>query len=180
VSRRASPPGKARLAHGWSTASERPYLTLLPDHRHLKRPRLTADPAVPSSPPHAAEVHAPPPQGKIVSSGILPRKKHIGRAEREILAPVLHRNYLFKSLMDMAFPIGDDPADRAVGPLSPRAKTGTATGFPPLGGEGMPTGLRAHPPPGPRHRERHVVCTRFSCHVPGSTTKKHGLGACLT
>jgi hypothetical protein len=27
-----------------------------------------------------------------------------------------------------------------------------------------------------RHREWHVVCTRFSCHVPGTTTKEHGLG----
>jgi hypothetical protein len=46
-------------------------------------------------------------------------KKHIGRAEREILAPVSHRNYFFKSYMYKAFPTAADPADRAVGPLSP-------------------------------------------------------------
>jgi hypothetical protein len=46
-------------------------------------------------------------------------KKHIGRAEREILVPVSHRNYFFKSPMYMAFPTVADPADRAVGPLSP-------------------------------------------------------------
>jgi hypothetical protein len=46
-------------------------------------------------------------------------KKHIGRAEREILVPVLHINYFFKSPMYMAFPTVADPADRAVGPLSP-------------------------------------------------------------
>jgi hypothetical protein len=27
-----------------------------------------------------------------------------------------------------------------------------------------------------RHREWHVVCTRFSCNVPRNTTKQHGLG----
>jgi hypothetical protein len=47
------------------------------------------------------------------------RENHIGPAEREILVPVLHRNYFFKSPMYMAFPTTADPADRAVGPLSP-------------------------------------------------------------
>jgi hypothetical protein len=46
-------------------------------------------------------------------------KKHIGRAEREILVPVSHGNYFFKSPMYMAFPTAADPADRAVDPLSP-------------------------------------------------------------
>jgi hypothetical protein len=46
-------------------------------------------------------------------------KKHIGRAEREILVHVLHRNYFFKSPLYMAFPRAANPADRAVGPLSP-------------------------------------------------------------
>ena len=46
-------------------------------------------------------------------------KKHIGRAEREILAPVLHRNYFFKSPLYMAFPTAADPTDLAVGPLRP-------------------------------------------------------------
>ena len=45
--------------------------------------------------------------------------KQIGRAEREILAPVVHRNYFFKSPMYKAFPTAADPTDRAVGPLSP-------------------------------------------------------------
>jgi hypothetical protein len=47
------------------------------------------------------------------------REKHIGRPEREILVPVLHRNYFFKSPLYMAFPTYADPADRAVCPLSP-------------------------------------------------------------
>jgi hypothetical protein len=46
-------------------------------------------------------------------------KKHIGRPEREILVPVLQRNYFFKSPMYMASPTAVDPADRGVGPLSP-------------------------------------------------------------
>jgi hypothetical protein len=46
-------------------------------------------------------------------------KKHIGRAEREILVPVSKRIIFFKSPLYMAFPTGADPADRAVGPLSP-------------------------------------------------------------
>jgi hypothetical protein len=46
-------------------------------------------------------------------------KIHIGRAEREILAPVVHINYFFKSPMYMAFPTAADPTDRYVGPLSP-------------------------------------------------------------
>jgi hypothetical protein len=46
-------------------------------------------------------------------------KKHIGRPEREISVSVSHRNYLFKSPMYMAFPTSANPADRAVGPLSP-------------------------------------------------------------
>jgi hypothetical protein len=33
--------------------------------------------------------------------------------------PVSHRNYFLKSPLYMAFPIAADPADRAVGPLSP-------------------------------------------------------------
>jgi hypothetical protein len=33
--------------------------------------------------------------------------------------PVLHRNYSFKNPMYKAFPTASDPADRAVGPLSP-------------------------------------------------------------
>jgi hypothetical protein len=33
--------------------------------------------------------------------------------------PVSHRNHFFKSPLNMAFPTAVDPADRAVGPLSP-------------------------------------------------------------
>jgi hypothetical protein len=43
----------------------------------------------------------------------------ITRPEREILVPVMHRNYFFKSPMYMACPTAVDHADRAVGPLSP-------------------------------------------------------------
>jgi hypothetical protein len=46
-------------------------------------------------------------------------KRDIGRAEREILVSVLHISFSFKSPLYMAFPTADDPADRAVGPLSP-------------------------------------------------------------
>jgi hypothetical protein len=46
-------------------------------------------------------------------------KKHIGRAEREISVPVLHKNHFFKSPMYKAFPTAADPAGRAVGPLNP-------------------------------------------------------------
>jgi hypothetical protein len=86
------------------------------------------------------------------------------RAEREILVPVSHRNYFFKSPLYMVFPTAADPADRAVGPLSPLPCQawhgyGVSSG-PPRGGEGMPTGLRAHPPPGPpplrRRRAPHL------------------------
>jgi hypothetical protein len=35
------------------------------------------------------------------------------------LVPASHRNYFFKSPLYMAFPTAADPADRAVGPLSP-------------------------------------------------------------
>jgi hypothetical protein len=52
-------------------------------------------------------------------SGVLDRENHIGRTEREILVPELHRNYFFKSPMNMAFPTAADLADRAVGTLSP-------------------------------------------------------------
>jgi hypothetical protein len=52
-------------------------------------------------------------------SVVCDREKHIGRAERETLVPVLHRNYFFKSPMYMAFPTAADHADRAVGPFSP-------------------------------------------------------------
>jgi hypothetical protein len=47
------------------------------------------------------------------------KKKNIGRPEREILVPVLHRNYFFKSPMYRAFPTSANHADQAVGPLSP-------------------------------------------------------------
>jgi hypothetical protein len=85
-------------------------------HHQLQHPPPSADPAVPSSPSNAHVVHAPPPRGGTVCRSISPRKKHIGRAEREILVPVLHRN---KSPLHMAFPTTVDPADRALGPLSP-------------------------------------------------------------
>jgi hypothetical protein len=46
-------------------------------------------------------------------------KSHIGRAEREILAPVLDRKFVFKCpLLYMTFPTPYDHADRVVGPLS--------------------------------------------------------------
>ena len=58
-------------------------------------------------------------------------KKHIGRPEREILAPVVHRNYFFKSPLYMAFPTVLIPRIELSALLAPyRAKPGTATGFP--------------------------------------------------
>jgi hypothetical protein len=87
-------------------------------HHKLQHPPPTVDPAVPSSPLNACGVHAPPLEVGLYS-GVSVREKHIGRAEREILVPVLHRNYVFKSPLYMAFPTAPDPADRASGPLSP-------------------------------------------------------------
>jgi hypothetical protein len=68
------------------------------------------------------------------------------------LAPVLHRNYLFKSPMYRRSREMFIPRIALSALFAPyRAKPGTATGFlaPTPGGEGMPTGMRAHPPPGP-------------------------------
>jgi hypothetical protein len=50
---------------------------------------------------------------------IRPRKNISDGPSGEILVPVLHRNYFFKSPLYMAFPTADDRADRGVGPLSP-------------------------------------------------------------
>jgi hypothetical protein len=60
-------------------------------HHQLQHPPPTADPAVPSSPSNAAVVHAPP-------LGVFVCEKNIGRAEREILVPVSHRNHSFRTL----------------------------------------------------------------------------------
>ena len=87
-------------------------------HHQLQHPPPTADPAVPSSPSNAAVVQAPLLKVRLYL-GVSVREKHIGRAEREILVPVSHRNYFFKSPLYRAFPTAADPTDRAVGPLSP-------------------------------------------------------------
>jgi hypothetical protein len=119
--------------------------------RHkLLRAHPTVDPAVPSSLPNAPEVHASSPR-----VGLYPvvsnREKHIGRAKREIMAPVFHINYFFKSPMYMAFSKAVYPADRAVLRLSPcRAKLDTATGFPAptTGRRGNADGHVSEPPSG--------------------------------
>jgi hypothetical protein len=87
-------------------------------HFELQHPPPTADPTVPSSPSNTHVVQVPPPRSKTVLNSMY-AKRHIGRAEREILVPVSHRNYFFKSPLYMAFSTAADPADRAVGPLSP-------------------------------------------------------------
>jgi len=60
------------------------------------------------------------------------RKKHIGRAEREILAPVVHRNYFFsKALCTGLSRQLLIPRIELSALLAPyRARPGTATGFP--------------------------------------------------
>jgi hypothetical protein len=58
-------------------------------------------------------------------------KKHIGRADREILVTVLHMDYFFKSPMYMAsrqLLIMRIALSALLAPY--RAKPGTATGFP--------------------------------------------------
>jgi hypothetical protein len=143
-------PGKVCLAHGWSTASERPFLACFPAcHHQLQRLRPSADPAVPSSPPNAPKIHALPPQSRNVSS-IIRLRKNIsdgpsGRSWRLYCTEITFS----KSPMYMAFPTANDLADRAVGPLNPLPCQAWARlrGFqrPPRGGEGIPTGMRALP-----------------------------------
>jgi hypothetical protein len=78
----------------------------------------TGDPAVPSSPSNAPTVHAPPLKLEMYLEASN-HEKHIGRAEREILAPVLHINCFIQKPYVHGFPATVDPADRVVGPLSP-------------------------------------------------------------
>jgi hypothetical protein len=66
------------------------------------------------------KVHAPNPQmGRHILLVSSLEKKYIGRPEREILAPIADRNYLFKSYMYKAIPTPANRAERTGGPLSP-------------------------------------------------------------
>jgi hypothetical protein len=85
----------------------------------LRRPRPTIDPTVPSSPPNAPEVQAPPPIVGLYAV-ILDREKTYRTARAgDLGAGIARKEFFFKSPLYMAFPTAADPADCAVGPLSP-------------------------------------------------------------
>jgi hypothetical protein len=111
---------------GRRLASALSWRCLPAGYHQLQHPPPTVDPAVPSSQSNVPEVQVPPPRGRTVLSSICMRKKYIGRAEREILVPVLHGNYFFKSPLYRMIPRIEVSAL-----LAPyRARPGTATGFP--------------------------------------------------
>jgi hypothetical protein len=87
-------------------------------HHQLQRPRPNVYPAVPSSPPNAPEVHAPPPKVGLHLT-IFDRGKTYRTGRAGDLGASIAQIYFFKSPMHMAFPRVVDPADRVVGPLGP-------------------------------------------------------------
>jgi hypothetical protein len=115
-----TPPGSFE----WHMAGRRPASALswrcFPvGHHQLQHPRPTADPAVPSSPSNALGLQAPPPRSRNVPNNMRPRKNisdgPSGRSWCRYCTEIVY----FKGPLYMAFPTAVDPADRAVGPLSP-------------------------------------------------------------
>jgi hypothetical protein len=121
ASRRASPPG----GRGWHMASRRlasalPWRSFPDVHHQLRHPRPTADVAVPSSPPHAAEIYYAPPHPPIGRYLVVyghEKACQTGRAGGLGAGSV--QNLFFRSPMYMAFPTTSNRADRMAGPLSP-------------------------------------------------------------
>jgi hypothetical protein len=88
-------------------------------HNQLQRQRPTADPAVPSTPSNAPEVHAPPPQEGLYPVVLDCEKTYRTARAGDLGAGIAQKLLFLKSPMYMAFSTATYPADRAVGPLSP-------------------------------------------------------------
>jgi hypothetical protein len=86
---------------------------------HLQHPRPSVDPAVPSSPSNALGLHAPTPRSRIVPCSMRPRKNISDEPSGRSWCRYCTNIVYFKSPLYKALPRAADPADRAVGPLSP-------------------------------------------------------------
>jgi hypothetical protein len=106
----------------WHKASRRlasalSWRCFLGGHHQLQHPPPTVGPAVPSSPSNAAVVHAPPLKVRLYLGVFVCEKAYWTGRAGDLGAGI--RTFFFKSPLYMAFPTAVDPADRAVGPLSP-------------------------------------------------------------
>jgi hypothetical protein len=88
-------------------------------HHQLQHPPPTDDPPVPSSPSNAAVVQPPPLKVRFYSAVSLREKTYRTGRAGDLGARIRTAIILFKSPLYIAFPTVADPADRAVGPLSP-------------------------------------------------------------